>query len=126
MSPSTNPPHPTRRPHFLGLQLSWGLGASSLTKLRPDSPLLYMWQNPDISCCMLPGWWLSVWEISGVQVSWDCWSSYGAALLFSFFQLCPNSTGVPRLLFIGWLYLLLTCPAACWAFQRAAMLGSCL
>jgi hypothetical protein len=22
---------------------------------------------------MLPGWWLSVWEISGVRVNWDCW-----------------------------------------------------
>jgi hypothetical protein len=46
---------------------------------------------------MLSGWWLSVWEISGVQVSWDCWYSYGSALLLSFFQLFPNSTtGVPN------------------------------
>jgi hypothetical protein len=24
---------------------------------------------------LLPGWWYSVWEISRIQVSWDCWSS---------------------------------------------------
>jgi len=40
---------------------------------------------------MLPVWWLRVWEILGVQVSWDCWSSYRVALLLSFFQLFPNS-----------------------------------
>lgn len=33
---------------------------------------------------MLPAWWSSVWEISGVQVIWDCWS----------FQLFPDSTTV--------------------------------
>jgi hypothetical protein len=31
--------------------------------------------EPQISGCMLPGWWLSVWESSGIQVNWDCWSS---------------------------------------------------
>ena len=40
-----------------------------------------------ISWCMLPGWWLSIWEISGVQVSWDCWSSYRVSLVLSFFHL---------------------------------------
>ena len=35
---------------------------------------------------MLPGWWLGVWEISEVQVCWDCCSSYGVAILLSFFQ----------------------------------------
>jgi hypothetical protein len=32
--------------------------------------------GPHISWCMLPGCWFSVWEILGVQVNWDCWSSW--------------------------------------------------
>jgi hypothetical protein len=49
-----------------------------------------LWLNSDLavlycmcvggSCnswCMLPGRWSSVWEISGVQVKWDCWSPTG-------------------------------------------------
>jgi hypothetical protein len=36
-----------------------------------------MCRGPHISWYMVPGWWLSVWKISGVQVIWDCWSSYG-------------------------------------------------
>jgi hypothetical protein len=52
-------------------QVSWGLGASSLIEPRPSIPLLYMCCGPHISWCMLPGWWSSVWEISGVQVSWE-------------------------------------------------------
>jgi hypothetical protein len=35
---------------------------------------------------MLSVWWSSVWEISGVQINWDCWSSYRIAILLSFFQ----------------------------------------
>jgi hypothetical protein len=42
---------------------------------RPSSPLLYIcgrWEGwAWISPCMLPGWWLSLWELPGVQVSWD-------------------------------------------------------
>jgi hypothetical protein len=41
---------------------------------------------------LLPGWWLNVWESSGIQVSWDCWSSYANTLLLSFFQPFPSST----------------------------------
>jgi hypothetical protein len=68
--------YPTRPLNSLGPPVSWGLGASSLTRPRP---LLYMCWGPHISWCMLPGCWLSVWEISGVQVNWDCWSSYKVA-----------------------------------------------
>jgi hypothetical protein len=71
---------------------------------------------------MLPGWWISVWEISKVQVSWDCWSSYRvAALLLSFFQLFPNSTtGVSSFCsLVECKYLHLILSAACWVFQRA-------
>ena len=56
-----------------------------------ESSAIYVW-NPWISSCMLPGWSLNVSDISGVQVSWDCWSFYGVVLLFSFFQPYPNST----------------------------------
>jgi hypothetical protein len=48
--------------------------------------------GPRISWCMLLAWWLSVWEIPGVQVSWECWPSYGVALFLSFLQHFPNST----------------------------------
>jgi hypothetical protein len=63
--------------------VSWGLGASSLNIHRPSS--LYVCSGPHIRCCMLSVWWSSVWEISGVQIKWDCWSSYRFTLL-SFFQ----------------------------------------
>jgi hypothetical protein len=43
--------------------------------------------GPHISWCMLPVWWSNVWDISGVQINWDCWSAYKAELLLSFFQL---------------------------------------
>jgi hypothetical protein len=52
--------HPTRLCHSLGPQLSWGLGASSHTELRPSSPLLCMCWRPHISWCMLPGWLPSI------------------------------------------------------------------
>jgi hypothetical protein len=35
---------------------------------RPHSPLLYMLWVSHIHWYMLPGWWLSVWAISGVQI----------------------------------------------------------
>ena len=92
---SCQSPH-SRAPHSLGSQVSPCLGASSLTEARPGSPLLCMCLEPHISLCMLPGWWLNVWEISAVQVSWDCSFSYGVALLLSFFQSFPNlTTGFP-------------------------------
>ena len=53
---------------------------------RKQSPLLYVCWGPHISWCMLPVWWSSVWEISGVQTNWDCWYSYRITLLLSFFQ----------------------------------------
>jgi hypothetical protein len=78
-------PLPKQTSKLLGPPVSWGLGASSLTELRPDSPLLYMCWWPHIGWCMLPGWWSSVWEISEVHINWNCWSSYRVALLLSFF-----------------------------------------
>lgn len=91
----TLPPHPT--PSTCGcfhLQLhlnsvhlaSWRLGVSSRNEHRTGSPLLYACWGPHISWYMLSVWWSSVWKISGVQIKWDCWSSYRIALLLKFFQ----------------------------------------
>jgi hypothetical protein len=79
-------PHPTWPLNSLGPPVSWGLGASSLNIHRPRSPLLYVCWGLHISWCILSVWWSNVWEISGVQNNWDCWSSYRVALLLSFFQ----------------------------------------
>ena len=73
LSPRGFPPLPSRPPHSLGCQVSLELGLFFPTEARPDSPLLYMCQGPWTSLCMLPCCWLSVWEITGVWISWDCW-----------------------------------------------------
>ena len=84
-----------------------------------------MYWGPHISWCMQLVWWSSAWETSGVQVNWDCWSSYKVALLLSFFQLFPNSaTGLSCFCPLVWCkYLHLTLSAACWVFRSAVMLG---
>jgi hypothetical protein len=51
--------------------------------------------GPHISWCMLSVWWPSFWEISGVQINWDSWSSYRIALLLSFFQSSLNQHQLP-------------------------------
>jgi hypothetical protein len=116
------PPTPARPPCSLGPQVSQGLGSSSPTKPRPDVRGLGL-VLARVSCLVGS----SVSEISGVQVSWDCWSSYEVALL-SFFQPFPNSTtGVPDFSsMVGSKYRLLSQSAACWISQRTTMLGSCL
>jgi hypothetical protein len=78
-----------------------------------------------ISWCMLPGWWLSVRGISGIQISWDSWSFYWAAFILGFFQLFPNSTtGISSFCpLIGCKYLYLIISASCWVFQRAVVIG---
>jgi hypothetical protein len=86
-SPNCYPhPQPIWPLNTLGPPVSWGLVASSLNERRLRSPLLYLCWRPHISWCMLSVWWSSVWEISGVQVNWDCWSSCRIALLLTFFQ----------------------------------------
>ena len=74
---------------------------------------------------MLPGWCPSVWEISEVQVSWDCWSFYRIVLLLRLLSAFPNSTtGVScSCPLVGRKYLHLTLSAACWVFRRAVMIG---
>jgi hypothetical protein len=79
-------PHLTCLLNSLGPPDCRGLGASSLNEHRPRSPLLYVCWGPHVSWCVLPVWRSSVWEICGVQINWDCWSSYRIALLLSFLQ----------------------------------------
>jgi hypothetical protein len=143
--PPIHPPtalHPITPPHLLspcgcphtpchltsklsGASSLLRLGASSLNEHRPSSPLLYVCWGPHISWCMLSVWWSSVWEISGVQVNWDCWSSYRIVLPLSFFQPFPNSTtGVSCFCPLAWWkYLNLTLSVAYWVFQRAVLIG---
>jgi hypothetical protein len=84
---SPPPPVPHQTSKLLVPPVSWGWGTSSLTKPKPASPLFYMCWGLCISWSMLPGWCSSIWEISGIQDNWDCWSSYRVTLLLSFFQL---------------------------------------
>jgi hypothetical protein len=58
-------PHLTPTPP--DLPNPWGL-QSLFSESRPSSPLLYMCWGPHISCCVLPGWWLSVGEIPRVHL----------------------------------------------------------
>jgi hypothetical protein len=79
-TPTHNPP--ALPPHSGTLSL-WRVGTYSLTESTPGSHLLYMCCGPlyvCISWCMLPSRWLRVWEILGVQVSWNCWPSYGVTI----------------------------------------------
>ena len=107
----------------LAHQIFVGLGASSPTEDRQGSPLLLMCWEPWTNLCMLFGWWLSLWELPGVQVSWHFWSSGGVAIPFSSVSPSPNSsTGVPDLSLNG----CTSQSAARRASQRIAMRGSCL
>jgi len=84
--------------------------------------------RPHISWCMLPGWWSSVWEISEVQINWDCCSSYRVAFPPQLLPAFPNSTtGVSSFCpLVGCKYLHLTLLAACCVFRRAAMIDPSL
>jgi hypothetical protein len=42
--------------------------------------------------CMLFGWWLSFWELQGVQVIWHCWSSYGVFISLRAFNPSSNTS----------------------------------
>lgn len=84
-----NPPHTTPLCQSSPLPENSSLSrldASSLTETRPGSRLLYMRPSlvPAGLCCLVGGW---VWEISGVQFSWDCSSSYGVAFFLNFSRL---------------------------------------
>ena len=54
---------------YLVHEVSTGLDASSSTGARQGIHLLHMCQRPWTSLYMFFGWWLSLWELPGVQVS---------------------------------------------------------
>jgi hypothetical protein len=125
--------HPTISCHSLGHQVSWGLGISSLTESRPGSPLLYIGWGANINWCMLPAWRLSVQEIpresrvvetAGLPIGLPSSSaSSSVSSSFSFIQ----PLGVTSFwLLVGCKYNHVTLSAACLAFQRSVMIGSCL
>ena len=70
-APERAVPPPQYSP-ILVYQISAGSGTSSPSEARRASPLLHMWQGPRYSLLMLFGWWLILWELSGVQFSWHC------------------------------------------------------
>lgn len=55
-------------PSTLGHHVSIGFGASAPTEARQGS-------SPLTNSCMLFCWWLSLWDLPGVQDSWHCWAS---------------------------------------------------
>lgn len=91
---------PTQKPLY---QITPILEASSFLRIRY---IFYGWSQtlqcstikcwePPIHWWMLPGWWLSIGQISWVQVSWDLHTSYRVVLLLIFFKYFLNSkTGV--------------------------------
>jgi hypothetical protein len=100
-------PHSTWLPNTLGPPVSLGLGASSVNEHRPGSTLLYVCWGASYQLVYAASLVVSVWKISGVQINWDCWSSYGVAFLLSFFH--PSLQHRPTfnnrgqlLLSIGW------------------------
>ena len=118
-------PHSTRPLNSLEIPVSWGVVASSLTKLRPV-----------VLCCICVGGLISasicclvgspVFERSqGFRLIETADPPTGFALLHSFFHLSPNSTiGVSSFCpLVGCKYLYLTLSAACWIFQRAVKIG---
>lgn len=100
--------------------------------LRPDqADLLYICVGVIGTSDQLlyaQGWWLSLLELPGVQVSWDCWCSCGVDFPFSFFNFSSNWTiGFPDFSpMFGCKYFHLSQAAAIGASQGIAMLGSCL
>lgn len=79
---------------------------NSFISSTPGNPVQYMYRGTYNKQNMLSSWRSSVWEISGVQVSWDSWSSYVVAILLIFIESFHNSTtGVPDFFLIDWLYV---------------------
>jgi hypothetical protein len=117
-------PHPTWPLNSLGPPISWRLVYHFLMNKTPRSCTVCV-LGTYISCCMLPVWWSSVWEISGVQVNWCCWSSYMIAFSsasFSF-SLIHQQRSAASFHWLGaniciWLF-----QGSFGVFRRAVMLG---
>jgi hypothetical protein len=90
--------------------------------------LCYIYWGPQTRPCMLFGWWLSLWDLPEVQVSWYCWSSYRVVIPFNSFNPSHHSSiDVPNLIpMVEYKYLNLSPSAAGKASQRTATLGSYL
>jgi hypothetical protein len=107
--------YPPHRGPTLANPISAGLSVPSLTKARqgnivgeqiPQSgysvggPIwrlscmsaTYVPWGPWSSPCMLFGWWLSLWELPEVQVSWLCWSFCRVPIPFRVFNPSSNSS----------------------------------
>jgi hypothetical protein len=101
-----NPLHSLKSPQSLRSQHFRELSSLLLLLLRPEQAVLcHMCWGPKSRSCMLPGWWLSVWEISGVQDSWHSWSSYGEASSSASSSLSIIQPQGSRLQFIGWVWV---------------------
>ena len=76
---------------------------------------------------MLFGWWLRLWELPGIQISWHCCSSSGVAIPFSPFNPTPNSsTAVQDLsLMVGCKYLHVSVQLS-WVFNCEINKNVCL
>jgi hypothetical protein len=108
-----------------------------LSPLRPDKAVLcYMCtraictlQHTYSDQTSMPfGWRLSLWELPGLQISWQCWSPCGVAITFrSFNPSSSSSIGIPDLSsMLVCKHLHLSQSAAGRASQRRDILSSCL
>jgi hypothetical protein len=81
-----SPKHP---PDLASITVLWGIKSlqdqTHPLPQRPDKAVLgYICiRGPRISPCLPFHWWLSLWELGGVQFNWYCWTSYGVTILFS-------------------------------------------
>jgi hypothetical protein len=86
-------------------------GASSISRfrsLRSDQAVICWIFVGSLIPIAYAAWWLSIWEISEVQVILECWFSYWVALLLKFFQPFHHSTTV-----IPYLSPLVVCKYLC-------------
>jgi hypothetical protein len=105
----------TRWPPTLLHQVFAGLGTSSPTEARHGSPLLHMCRRPLTSLCVLLGWWLSQWELPGVQIRWFCWSFCVVVIFLRAFHPSPNSsTGVKACIQYLWVSASVSVSVSCW------------
>jgi hypothetical protein len=73
---------------------------------------------------MLPSWCVSIWEVSGVQINWDCCYSYRVACFSSSFSLLYSTTVFSSFCsLVRCKFLHLTLSAACLVILSAVMLG---
>ena len=93
-------------------ELPWWTHSTDLRIFPTDKKYLYM----------LSVWWSNVWEISGLQINWDCWSSYRITLPLSYFQpsLIQQQGSAAS---VHWLSanICIWLSAVCWGFWRVVI-----